>query len=291
MLELKFEVCGFFKLEAIKPDGSKRIVADWFPNLITNNGLNLLATSSATFSYCHVGSGSTDPAVTDTQLTTFIAGVLFKSSSSAVQAISPYYTALIRVYSFNAGVADGNLSEIGIGFTSTTGNLFSRALILDGAGNPTTITILPDEVLDVTYECRIYVPETDILGTIVLNSISYDWTSRASLAGTLSWSITTIQTAASITVCDAPIGLITTSPAGSASLGTDTTAAYIADSHYVDVTVTWGLTLGNFTGGIDSVFGSIGSAWYQIGFSPAIPKTSSDTLTLVIRHSWGRKTI
>lgn len=60
-----------------------------------------------------------------------------------------------RVFTSPRGAAAGNVSEISAGFSNnkyTKG--FTRALILDTSGNPTTITVLADEVLIVTYEIR-----------------------------------------------------------------------------------------------------------------------------------------
>src|SRR5690606_4774599 len=64
-------------------------------------------------------------------------------------------------HQFGQGQAAGNLSEIGIQHTSTSGPLWSRALILDGQGNPTTITVLPDDFLTCYYTLRIMIPKED----------------------------------------------------------------------------------------------------------------------------------
>src|SRR5690606_39029584 len=60
----------------------------------------------------------------------------------------------------------GNLSEVGILRSSTTGPLWSRALILDGQGNPTTITVLPDDFLTCYYTLRIMIPKEDAVFNI-----------------------------------------------------------------------------------------------------------------------------
>ena len=65
---------GWFKIEAHRVDangdeipGTRRVAADWFPNLITNAGLDFLGTTGPTYvyTYCRVGSGNTAPAFTD----------------------------------------------------------------------------------------------------------------------------------------------------------------------------------------------------------------------------------
>ena len=152
MLETK--IGGLYKIEAVNAKtGKKRLLADWFPNLITNIGLDRIATNADFMSYCHVGTNSTTPTINDTALRTFVGSTnTITTSTYTVNSTSPYYASFIRVYRFNAGIAIGNLSEVGIGWSATgTGSvLFSRALILDSYGNPTTITFLSDEYLDVT---------------------------------------------------------------------------------------------------------------------------------------------
>lgn len=139
ILELHTEVEGWFKFEAISEDGTRRVLADWFPNLITDQGLNQMGTLATWLNACQVGSGSTVPAVSDTQLVTRVAGTTtIQSTVQGIQSTPPYYASRTRTYRFAAGVATGTLSEVGVGTTATVGNLYSRALILDGAGNPTT---------------------------------------------------------------------------------------------------------------------------------------------------------
>ena len=48
----------------------------------------------------------------------------------------------------------GDVAEVG--FFNTSSVLFSRALIKDSEGNPTTLTLLADEQLFITYEFRKY---------------------------------------------------------------------------------------------------------------------------------------
>ena len=150
------QCAGWFKIEATRPDGTRRVLADWFPNLILNGGLDRMGANPDYLSWCQVGSGSTAPVAAQTALVNRIAGTSTQQNNvSGAQASAPYYGWYRRTYRFAQGVAAGNLSEVGVGW-ATSGSLFSRALILDGGGSPTTITVLSDEVLDVTYELRRY---------------------------------------------------------------------------------------------------------------------------------------
>ena len=303
ILELHTEVEGWFKFEAISVDGTKRVLADWFPNLITDQGLNQMGTLITWLNACQVGSGSTVPAVSDTQLVTLVAGTTtVPSTVSGIQSTPPYYASRTRTYRFAAGVATGTLSEVGVGTTATVGNLYSRALILDGTGAPTTLTILSTETLDVTYQCRYYVPTVDLTGSILLRTTTHAWTSRACKCTAISywWYNAGGQAENTSAGVDplffggltAAIAAIESSPTGTSYIGaTITWASYINNSFYTDATITAGLTTANDANGLGAVRLNLGIGTYQIGFVPRIMKTSSDILVLVVRHSWGRKTI
>src|SRR5690625_1044296 len=126
------------------------------PNLITDNGLEMLK-SSDFLSKIMVSSDSTAPAKTDTAL----AGLVATSGSTSVSegphdfspVDYPWCSANVSVQ-FGKGDAAGNLSKVAIGKSST--DMFAVALIKDGAGNPTTITVTAIEFLTVTYQWRVY---------------------------------------------------------------------------------------------------------------------------------------
>src|SRR5690606_22222525 len=151
-LNLHANVAGRYKLikHKVREDGTlynTEIVAD-FPNLITDSGLDLLAAGSlnSVVGKCWVGSGNSAPSVTDTALESEIASTTNATSSSFANNSGPpdYYSYAVKVFRFSTGVAAGNISEVGVGATNNT--LFSRALVLDSEGNPTSITVLADEV-------------------------------------------------------------------------------------------------------------------------------------------------
>jgi len=290
------KLAGRFKIEAIKRDGTKRVLADWFDNLITNNGLDLFGNSSSYLNYCQVGTGSTVPANGDTALVARVAGTSTQQATSqGAQGSEPYFCWRQKTFRFAEGDAAGNLAEVGVGAAST-GNLFSRALILDNMGDPTVITVLEDEVLDVTYELRVYPPTTDWEGTVTLDSVEYDVIGRA--AGVTSntyWTIGadgTNNVAAASSVYNGAIGAITAIPAGSASSSSSqSTASYSAGTYQKDATVTWGLSSGNLAGGITAMRVPFGVGSYQFGFDPAIPKDNTKVLALTVRQAWARKTL
>lgn len=290
-------VRGRYKIEAInKFSGKRRVLADWFANLITTNGANLYA-GSGWANMCAVGSGNATPQLTDTALQTLVASQNGAFSSVAgTTSSAPWAGSLTLTYRFDAGVAAGNLSEVGVGSSAT--NLFSRALILDGGGNPTTVTVLPSEALDVTYKIFQYSPTADVVGVVNIGGVGYAYTLRAALAsGAATWAPSNSETSALSTaqVTNGAIAAVTGSPSGSSSSSSsNSTAAYSSGSFTRTATSTWGLPAGNLSGGITAALFSWGSqarrGAYQVGFSPAIPKDGTKVLTLSVSHSWAINT-
>lgn len=300
-MEFNTEVQGWYKIEAIKADGTTRVLADWFPNLITNAGLNYMGNNSGYLTYCQVGSGTSTPQVTDTQLESRKATTSTQQSVTYfTQASSPYYFSASIRFRFDYGVAAGNLTEVGVGWGST-GSLFSRALILDSGGNPTTITVLSDEWLDVIYEFRMYPSMSDFTGTINLAGITYNWTARSAYATTRSstttsnsWFINSSGVNAgsggNSSVRTGGLGALTSGPTGTSSSSTSLTILpYSNNSYERGISVTYGSSAGNLVGGIKSLQLLYGWGCYQIEFSPNIPKVSGQTLILNFKNSWARR--
>jgi len=288
--------------------GSERgeqVVAE-FDNLITNGGLDRMgSTSDPLFlQYCQVGIGSTTPAFTDTALANRHASQSsIEETIHTLATIDTPYVQTVRRYRFNAGVFNNTvISEVGIGWASI-GGLFSRALILDGVGLPTTITLLNDEYLDVVYTLRLYVPLSDVTGTVNISGTDYDYTLRASKAA--NW---TSATGADLADLDFRVikdvagynGNIQASiwtnadPSGTESNFTTatTTASYSGGFTNTFPAVIAGLNSCNFAEGLVSVYFEISAGApdirFQIQFSPAIPKTASQILELVFSVTWGR---
>lgn len=297
---LPSQMAGLFKFDVYRPDGRRRFSTGWFPNLILNQGLNFIGTSSNWMNACRVGTGSTPPEVGQTNLVSHLAGTTTTQGStvSGAQGSEPYYGYFQKTWRFSAGAAAGNLTEVGIGSSASDGsNLFSRALILDGSLNPTTLTVLSDEFLDVTYELRAYPPLVDVMSNIVIDSELHDVVARASTVTNSIWSpnggfiggkINSPNSAA--TAYNGALGAITASPSGSESTSTSGTNLEYSDSSYQrDFTCTWGLGSGNLAGGITAFRAVMGCGAMQYSVSPAIAKDSTKTLSMTFRHTWARR--
>lgn len=300
MINLHSEVGGWFRIEAVRPDGTRRLLADWFPNLILNQGLDMLgALSSETSGHmtaCQVGSSNTAPANTQTALLAYVAGTAtITESNSGFESTPPYYGWARRTYRFGQGVAAGNLSEVGVGRTTSGNTLFSRALILDGEGDPTTITVLSDEFLDVTYELRQYPATVDVTGSLIISGVDYDYVVRAMLVTSGNWTRAADPfdvVFASYNTYTGPLGPITGNPAGQAAgNGSVTYLSYTPGNYYRDTKIVWSIADGNASGGVGAIGYTTGRGAFQVSFDPPIPKDATKILEIVMRTSWARKTL
>ena len=278
-----------------------------FKNLILNSGLDQFMANSDLITGCILGSSSTVPAVSDTTMTNILGSSTTgqgNGEGASNTTVLPYYTSRYWTYRFLEGVATGNIAQVAMTYgsgnttTNTYSGLFSLALVKDSNGTPITITKLADEVLDVTYTLRIYVPELDTTGVTNISGVAYNYTVRAAQAA--SWSVyypsPHVYEARAYT---GAIGSLTSAPSGTNVLHSSSTlSSYVAGSFTRNIALLWDLNYGNI-GGIRSVYISLGRLGYaatvrfQIGYSnatdgTAIPKDATKRLTLNYRLTWGR---
>jgi hypothetical protein len=274
------------------------------PNLVTDSGLNRLGVA-AFRNTCVVGTGSNEPTVFDAQLQSTRARTTTgapNSPGTTAQSSEPYYTQVNPGFRFGVGSASGNLTEVGIGWFTGNGlgdyTLFARALIRDELGDPTTVTVLGDEVLDVYYALRIYPPTVDATYDISISGETYSCITRAStVSNNQSWTVpagrvtfTSFPGGTAPGVFNGPIGTITGGPSGVATYNASiSNLAYSNNSLYQDATLNWGLDQGNVSGGIRSVRYQTGAGCYQTQFDPPIPKDNTKVLAVSFRVGWARR--
>jgi hypothetical protein len=316
--KIKHPVAGYYRFEAFRQDadgneipGSRRVACDWQKNLITDVGMDMLghASDSAWMAGCHVGTGTAAPAVGNTALQTFFAGVATTvATSNGVNGAEPYYGYRRRTFRFAEGTFDNdNLTEAGISYGTSgvsgtarlnTAPLFSRVLIDGGTG----ITILSDESLDVIFEVRNYAPTVDVEDTVVISEVSYDFILRACNVTTLAywaegtsfvWTGDVFSGGASRTKAySGAIGAITGEPATAIDGGIGANAAiaarepYVAGTFYRDVTWTWGLSATSGSYRSFRIVTQGGS--YQLELDPPMVKDETMTISLQLRMSWAR---
>lgn len=307
---------GYFKLIRRGPDLKIREETPWFHNLIVDSGLDhygISETNKGIILFA-VGTGTTAPNVAQTGLTSMVGSWRYYGSNpgytetAGAAAVPPYHGWYRRSIRFNPGQATGNLSEVGVAWGTITSNfraLFARELIRDIDNNPTSITVLADEYLDVYYELRNYPDVVDKNFVINLMGVNYDVLMRPCRVTSGSWGGSIMVpfqriapgdagfSARGTRVFDGSLGLITGSPAGNSLGDTENTGAqtYVVGSYQRTNRWIYGLTYYNLAGGIKSITFATNLGLYQAEFTPAIPKTAARLLTMDLTVSWDRTTI
>ena len=288
---------GFISLAVGKTIDNPRYKTE-FKNLIVDQGLNNAASTEINnlVSRCKVGSSSDIPTTSDTSLGQPVGfsipvATSFYSHSSGIPV---WYTYGRFTYTFPVGAVTGDLREIG--FFDSSGNMFSHALIKDGAGNPTTVTVLADEQLFVTYEVRKYPVETDQTGTFVLTingvDTSFTYTARPALINTTTpsnywYGSHQLGVDTNIVAYESQtLGPVTGTPTGTAVAGSGTIDTYVAGSFKSTLNCIFDPSAANFTNGIGSMMLCNG---FQVSFDPAIPKNSDRRLILPLSTIYSRK--
>lgn len=314
ILEPKSEIkvscgfCGEYQLHARRPNGTIRASTPWFSNLITDAGRDFMSSSptSNKVNWCAVGTGTVPPEGSQTSLQTLVATTTTSQGISSTKNISvlPYSISIAFTYRFALNAVIGDMTEVGVGWSSTgqvaNFTLFSRELIRDINGDPVAFTVLSGEQLDVVYRITQYIPDQDFTGTVdITGSGTHDYIARAEDIDGSAWlfSLATLhgtgpRTASSSGAFSGNIGTIFTSPTGSSSGGGGMfiTGAYIPGSYYRDVASDYGLTQGNFAGGIRSARWNLSGVngnnrFFQYQYTPTIDKTATKTLRLIVRIS------
>lgn len=324
-INVPLNMAGRYQLEIGKLDadgnevpGSRRVAVPWFDNLITDGGLDQLGNVDYTtdlIGYCRIGTGNTTPANTDTGLVaqvgaTNTAGIGALGSGLSVDGTYIYRSVSKR---FLPGTVSGvNLAEVAMA-SAATGQVFSRSLIKDAGGNPTTITLASDEYLDVIYELRLYLPANDqtvaatIDGAANTVTIRYatkvqqlnNWAARLGFPfdyrglGDAVNNPTFSRNDGIENMPDAATGWGLPPNEADVTIGTYSTGSYTKS-----FTLVIGPEQSNFATGIGAVLlgvidgtdsrgqGSLGP--WAFGFSPKLNKTSTRKATVTVSFTWGR---
>lgn len=303
IVNLNVGLQGFYKIEATTPDGKTRTLVDWFPNVITDIGLNRWGTGGIINS-CRIGTGTTSPTSLDTTLESVSAttSTLGGAITNSIQSSAPYYSTITVPFTFAQGAVVGNMSEVGVGWSTTGAALFSRARIKDSGGADTTITVNSIDQLTITYQLRLNIPSGDVVSTTTIAGVTTTVTLRAAEATSSSWAAHgnpmngTLANAFGLGFTTVPlypysgaIGSVTGSPSGT-YLGNSNmpvlNSAYSNNSYQQDIK--WTFPTGNGNGTITSILITIYPGTWQIGFSPGVVKDNTKTFELILRFTWGR---
>src|SRR6478736_3043494 len=146
-----------------------------YSNLILNQGLDLVASTSFAncFSYCAVGSGTIAPVKTDVGLMSELRRT--NNTPATAEANLTQLTGNIymmrRTFVFDAVLVPHTYGEVGFSPESVAGgNLFSKALFKNSVGEALTVTVQAGESLTVRYELSIEIyDDTKIIPSGIRN--------------------------------------------------------------------------------------------------------------------------
>lgn len=297
------QVGARFKLVAHKGDENNPTKeTDWFNNLVLDSGLDRLSVGSA-ITLVAVGTGNSTPVVTQTSLDNVLATTSTAQGPDVALAnstVEPYYFGARRTFRFSEGAAAGNLTEVGVGWTST--NMFNRTLIKNQQGNPTTLTILSDEFLDVIVEIRHY-PQRSFTGSFNLLNKLGDTISTHTVNGVCmidrgSWSLGKVDAGNLSSAIIAYSGLANLSSVTSVPSGTQvslrTKTSTYPTTRSLRSVHTIGLNEANFN--ITSFlipYINLGATYreiYKFEIDPPIPKNNTQIMTITFTLTWDRYT-
>lgn len=307
-----FTVGGHYNLCAISPDGSRRPLGE-FDNLITNTALDWIGKpppfgsgvyyQSCLMGLCYLGTGVTAPAYTDTKMTVFGTANSTTGSNtytSTYVAGSPSIWQYVMTYTFAAGVATGTWSEIGVGPAASGGAitlepsppyLLSHALIVDGGGSPTTISVLASEQLVVTYTLQLYFSNVQTAYTpFMINTTS---TSGSIMPGRISQINTTFPTAGAgngllLYLATGTFGAITGYPTGTLSPQVSgTSASYTTGNYYLTINTTTPVN-SNFVNTWSMIYVESSAGHFQMSVSPSVVIGAGMSFTFQYNVSWSR---
>lgn len=287
-----------FKLQVKKTETNEIInESAWSENIVLDSGLARMSVGNW-FDRCCVGTGNSIPVVGQLALDNFLASSTTRQATTPFveTAVKPYHYGVRFTWRFGVGVAAGNISEVGIGWANNA--LWDRALVKDANGNPTTITVLSDEYLDVVSEIRVY-PKDTITGSFqFLNKLgavisTHNFTGRPCI--TQSNVEPSSISPARFKVYSGGMGADLNPPAGNlvANIANPDVARTYPTPTSFKATCKVGLEAGN--GGIHrsfliEMYGPLlyVNPAYKFEIDPPLSKTNLQEITYTITGSWGR---
>lgn len=182
---------GEVKVIVKRADDTVRLDTGFFPNVITNLGLDAIGNDNDLFNFCAVGGGNSKPLNTNTKLDNFLA-VGSRISSESKDDYDPvrdteFYKCSRTVgYRFE-GLDNKNISEVGLvgDYRPELHSAYTRTLIKNSAGEPTVITVLSGEILELQYRLwQVFdVKDKDQVVTAMIDGVEVPFNVKIRLAG------------------------------------------------------------------------------------------------------------
>ena len=182
---------GEVKVIVKRADDTVRLDTGFFPNVITNLGLDAIGNDHNLFTFCAVGGGNSKPLNTNTKLDNFLAAGSQISSESKydydpVRDTEFYKCSRTVGYRFE-GLDNKNISEVGLvgDYRPELHSAFTRTLIKNSAGEPTVITVLSGEILELQYRLwQVFdLKDKDQVVTAMIDGVEVPFNVKIRLAG------------------------------------------------------------------------------------------------------------
>lgn len=309
---------GEVRCVVIREDGTIKTDTGFQKNLILNQGLDFYGGGNGTsiFYRCLVGTGNSTPIATQNKLdlpVKIVAGTSFAVKYDYTpRPDNLYLVERTWKYTFST-MGNVNISEVGLasnGTTTTAAYMCTRALIKDAGGNPTVISVLNTEKLEVYYKIITVFSTLDTVQQIQYTNAAnvtstYNATVRLAAAGGVPYNYIGSEVGQTpLSKLDVWVeaypGATYTGALGPVNSSPQTDASN-ADSWELDAYVPgtykkvgkylYSLSLGNGNTRCVESYTNLGSWQIRYGSvandSP-ISKTNKDTMVLPFEFSWGR---
>lgn len=300
-INASIKVSGEYKC-LVSRKGKLRLETPWQSNMILDSGMDRLVELSSEQRYGRVGTSGSAVSAGQTTLGNQIAvqarypslgGEFRRYATGAPDYI---FTSLFSYY-FPYGSIEDTIREVGVGAIAPSGGnpqgspLFSR-IVLDDA-----IELTDEDQFTLLYRVTTQTTVTDTEFDVTLGGVDYHGIIRpASFSSTVwngrpAWPQDWIQPLGSLPMQankNYIVG-ITSAPDTSGDVSAHlSSAAYVPGSFEKEYTGTWEFDEANFVEGINSIVVTGDIFHWQIGFQPAINKTSDDELKITLKLTWSR---
>jgi len=302
----KQSVKCYFQAEKYRADGTITYRGPWFANTVLDSGLDQLAYGhnielggSGVVNYINVGTGTSDPLVTQTGLDSYLAstastyGSDTHAYSNGDEALGePAWRSNQRTFAFAVGFTGGNvnLTELGLSRLSN-GAYFNRQLFRDENNDPTVIQIQDDEGLRVAVKVVIYAPMA--VGETATADFTLDGETRAATVTQIggNWLTTSHGRVEVCNLSRSQTLQIATESGSFIESNSRIVEAYSAGSFYRDADYIF--NPGRFIGEWKKARGYILVSSFRYTLFEIVldtAKTVGDTeeITITLRRSWGR---
>lgn len=166
---------GKFRIEVSNKETGDYYDTGFNDNVFLNKFFSLSNAASKSYRpYVVFGSGSSVPTINDTNLQSSILGANILSETTQIntktQTNNVFKYEKVLTFEGTKGKVQGNISELGLSFSQYDSLLFTRSLVKDTQGNPTTISLGANDVVKLTYKIGYTVDlNTSLLDTQTIN--------------------------------------------------------------------------------------------------------------------------